>query len=67
VSFLVIALANAVVFELVFGRRLDDLDARGETPASFKAIGFISLVAWLAVLYFGRMLPYLEPGLNSNL
>jgi hypothetical protein len=67
VAFLAIAVANALVFEVAFGRRLDSLRADADPPLALKAIGFVSLVAWLGVLCFGRLLPYLEPGLDSNL
>ena len=30
-----------------------------DTSTAAKAIGFISLVAWFGVLYFGRMLPFI--------
>jgi hypothetical protein len=29
-----------------------------KTPTSFKVAGAVSLGSWLAVLYFGRMLPF---------
>jgi hypothetical protein len=33
----------------------------GETPKSLKLVGAISLLAWLNVLFWGRMLPYWNP------
>jgi hypothetical protein len=35
------------------------MGAGEETPLTFKIVGAVSLFAWFAVLYFGRMLPYL--------
>jgi hypothetical protein len=67
VGFLVLAGANALVYETQFSRRLGALPPHDEPPLALKALGLVSLVSWFAVLYFGRMLPYLEPGLNSNL
>jgi hypothetical protein len=37
------------------------LDPRADTPLGAKLIGGLSLVSWFAVLYFGRMIPYLVP------
>jgi hypothetical protein len=31
-------------------------------PASLRAVGALSLFSWFAVLYCGRMLPYLGTG-----
>jgi hypothetical protein len=67
VAFLLVAATNALVFEVAFGRRLDSMGSEDDPPLAFRVIGFVSLVAWLGALYFGRMLPYLEPGLDSNL
>ena len=34
--------------------------AAGEdTPACAKIIGVVSIVAWMGVLYWGRMLPFI--------
>ena len=35
------------------------LGAGEDTPPAAKVIGAISLVAWLGVLYWGRMLPFI--------
>ena len=60
VLFLLIAGANALVFETGFSERLDRLGPN-DTPVSAKLIGAASLASWFAVLYFGRMIPYLVP------
>ena len=33
---------------------------------SARLIGAVSLASWFAVLYFGRMLPYLDPNPRSG-
>jgi hypothetical protein len=64
--FLVVAGVNALVFEMAFSRRIMDLPADADMPTSARVIGAVSLVAWFAVLYFGRMLPYLDPNPRSG-
>ncbi len=64
--FLVVAGVNALVFETTFSRRVAVLGAGEDTPASVKAIALVSLVSWFAVLYFGRMIPYLVPDPTSG-
>jgi len=66
VLFLVVAGANALVFERVYSRRLHGLAADADPPFAVKVIGGLSLLAWFAVLYFGRMIPYLVPDPNSG-
>jgi hypothetical protein len=60
--FIVIAGLNAMFFETRLGSRVLDMEAGEDTPTSFKIVGALSLFSWLAVLYFGRMLPYLWQG-----
>lgn len=64
--FLVAAGVNALVFELGFSRRLMVLPPEADMPVSAKVIGAVSLLSWFAVLYFGRMLPYLDPNPRSG-
>ena len=59
VMFLVIAGANALIFETRMGERMATLKPGEASPVAFRAIGAVSLVSWFFVLYFGRMLPYL--------
>lgn len=59
VTFLVIAGANALVFETNTGKRMAALQPGDESPVAFRIVGAVSLVSWFFVLYFGRMLPYL--------
>lgn len=64
--FLVVAGLNAVLFETTYSKRLLALPADAEMPLSAKVIGAVSLISWFAVLYFGRMLPYLVPNPRSG-
>ena len=59
VAFLVVAIANVLVFETRHGKRMLILTAEEHTPTSFKIAGAVSIASWAAVLYFGRMLPFL--------
>ena len=49
-------------FETKLGARALAMGPYEDPPVSFKVVGTLSLVSWLAVLYFGRMLPYLWQG-----
>ena len=66
-AFLVIAGLNVVVFERLVAPRGPEIGSGDDTPWSFKIVGLVSLVSWFAILYFGRMMPYIQPGLISNL
>ncbi|HKC55092.1 MAG TPA: hypothetical protein VKC35_03175 [Vicinamibacterales bacterium] len=66
VLFLLVAGINAMLFETSYSDRLMALAPDAETPVSAKVIGAVSLAAWFAVLYFGRMLPYLDPNPRSG-
>jgi hypothetical protein len=66
VLFLFVAGINAMLFETSFSDRLMDLEPNADMPLSAKVIGAVSLIAWFAVLYFGRMLPYLDPNPRSG-
>ena len=59
VVFLILAGLNAAVFEATVSRQVVYIDAGQDTPALAKVIGAMSLFAWLGVLYWGRMLPFL--------
>ena len=56
--FLVVAGANALFFETTQGRRLTSLTPGAVMPASFRIAGALSLLSWLMVMYWGRMLPF---------
>ena len=66
VLFLLVAGINAMLFETSYSNRLLALPDDAEMPMSAKIIGFVSLFSWFAVLYFGRMLPYLDPNPRSG-
>jgi hypothetical protein len=59
VGFLSLAGINALVFQVAVGRQTVGLRAGAATPIAAKTIGAVSLISWFAVLYFGRMLPFL--------
>jgi hypothetical protein len=58
VLFLLIAAANMLWFETSQRSRARALSAGADTPPAFKLIGAVSLMSWLMVLYWGRMLPF---------
>lgn len=62
VFFIVLAGLNAMFFETTQGTRVLALGPGEDTPATVKIVGAVSLVSWFAVLYFGRMLPYIGTG-----
>lgn len=57
--FVIIAGANATVFQFTLKDKVLEIGVGQDTPASMKLIGATSLISWLAVMYFGRMIPYL--------
>src|SRR5688572_4138539 len=59
VLFLIVAMINVAVFETRQGKRILEISGEDETPASYKIAGAVSLASWAAVLFFGRMLPFL--------
>jgi hypothetical protein len=59
VGFLALAGLNALLFNLLVSSRVVNLGAGDNTPVLAKAIGFLSLVSWFGVLYWGRMLPFI--------
>jgi len=62
VFFIVLAGLNAMFFETTQGARVLSLGPGEDTPVAFKIVGAVSLTSWFAVLYFGRMLPYIGTG-----
>ena len=59
VLFLLIAIVNIAFFETRQGRRMLTMSGEEDTPLSFKIAGAVSIIAWLGVMYFGRMLPFI--------
>ena len=62
VAFLGLAGANAMFFETRLAVPALALDPNAQTSTAMKVIGALSLFSWFAVLYCGRMLPYLGTG-----
>jgi hypothetical protein len=62
VSFLALAGLNAFFFETRLSATALALGPDEDTPLAFKLVGGCSLFSWFAVLYCGRMLPYLGTG-----
>jgi hypothetical protein len=61
VAAIALAVANAVFFQLMLKSRMAALRDEEDTPTSYKIVGAVSLLAWLNVLFWGRMLPYWDP------
>ena len=57
--FLLVSGLNVLYFETRHGRSVLALAPDAPMPAAFRRAGAISLVCWLMVLYWGRMLPYI--------
>ena len=62
VAFLAIAALNAGYFETRLAGRALAMAPDADTPRELKIVGALSLFSWFAVLYCGRMLPYLGSG-----
>jgi hypothetical protein len=50
---------NALLFELTVLPRIHVLGPFDEAPSAAKLIAATSLALWIAVMFFGRMLPFL--------
>ena len=59
VGFIVLAGVNAWLYESRLSAKTLALEPGADTPGTVKLIGAVSLLSWLAVLYCGRMLPFL--------
>lgn len=58
VVFLLIAGANALLFEWAYGARVSADEMTGVAPGALKTIAVVSIVSWFFVIYWGRMLPF---------
>jgi hypothetical protein len=58
VLFLLIAGANAMLFEWAYAARVSADEMTGVAPGALKTIAVVSIVSWLFVIYWGRMLPF---------
>ena len=61
-GFIALAGLNAAFFETRLAIPALALDPGSDTSGQMKLIGALSLFSWFAVLYCGRMLPYLGSG-----
>ena len=61
-GFIGVAGCNAMFFETRLSVRALGLAPDDDMPWAVKGIGAVSLFSWFAVLYCGRMLPYLGTG-----
>jgi hypothetical protein len=59
VGFIALAGVNALLYETRLSGKALAIAPGADTPAAVKLIGLVSLLSWLAVLYCGRMLPFL--------
>ncbi len=53
---------NALFYAVKVAPTMKTLPAHSDTPALAKAVGAASLVLWIGVLCFGRLIPYLGLG-----
>lgn len=58
---ILIAGANAVAFYALIARRAHAAGPHQDAPALAKVIAAISLIAWLTVIVFGRLITYFRP------
>ena len=61
-GFIAVAGLNAMYFETRLSTSALALPPDADMPRSLKIVGAVSLFSWFAVLYCGRMLPYLGTG-----
>jgi hypothetical protein len=59
VIFLLLANANAANFEVAYRKTVERKEADARPPRAFPVIAGLSVVSWLFVLYWGRMLPFI--------
>ena len=59
VGFIMLAGLNALLYETLLSAKLLALEPGADPPPTVKLVGLVSLGSWLAVLYCGRMLPFL--------
>ena len=56
--FILLAGINALIFEAKFGQRVTEWSNQRAFPAGVKFAGWTSLTLWVAVIAFGRLIPY---------
>jgi hypothetical protein len=60
-GFIALAGANALVFERRLRPRAAALGPGEQAPGAAKVVAAVSLVCWVAVMWCGRMLPFVGP------
>ncbi|QPK64827.1 hypothetical protein IVG45_07765 [Methylomonas sp. LL1] len=58
--FIALAGVNALLFEIKWGRRVNQWGAFSELPSGVKYAGAASLALWSLVVITGRLIPYLS-------
>ena len=56
---LLIAGLNALWYWLTLNKKIDGIGDHAAMPYNAKIMGFVSIVAWVGVVVFGRLIPYL--------
>jgi hypothetical protein len=59
VLFIMLAGVNAVFFQVVLYRETCSVGSNEHTSALAKIVAVTSLLSWMAVMYWGRMLPFI--------
>jgi uncharacterized membrane-anchored protein len=59
ILFLILANLNAVYFEAIYRRQVEAKALDNAGPRALKVIAAVSIVSWLFVVYWGRMLPFI--------
>ena len=66
-AFVVLAGINVALFYLTgLSRRVDEVGSEEDVPPAARLVAASSLFLWVGVMYFGRMLPYLDPNPRSG-
>ena len=64
---LALAGLNALFFQTRLRQGAVALQPGVDTPIVFKVVGGVSLLAWLGVLYFGRLMPFWGASISAGL
>jgi hypothetical protein len=59
IFFLIVANFNAVYFEVIYRKQIEARQLDVNRPIGFTVIAVVSIVSWLFVIYWGRMLPFI--------
>jgi hypothetical protein len=57
-GFGLVAGLNALCFERLYGAIVKGSGSIDATPPAYRVIAIVSIVSWLLVIYWGRMLPF---------